>query len=190
MQITSGIHKNRKLLVPTGIRPSQNVLRQQLFSIIGPYIENNEILDLFAGSGAVGLEALSRNAKKAVFVEHSPANVQILKKNIVNLKEELRCATFCMDVFAALPLFLKKQFSFDLIFADPPYGTKESSLSNRLLIWIDKHPEILKKDGTLFLEDAIVASLTPDLFSLRLIKERKRGLYCLREFMRKQVNDL
>lgn len=182
MHITSGIHKNRKLLVPEGIRPSQNILRQQLFSIIGTQIEDADVLDLFAGSGAVGLEALSRKAKTATFVESSAAHVQLLKKNIAHLKEEEHCKTFCMNVFQALPFFLKKGSQFDLIFADPPYGNKEHSLSNLVLTWIDQHPEILKKQGLLFLEDAIVASDTPELFSLKLFKERKRGLYNLREF--------
>lgn len=182
MHIISGIHKNRKLFVPEGIRPSQNILRQQLFSIIGPEIENADVLDLFAGSGAVGLEALSRRAKTATFVEKSSLHVQLLKKNISLLKEEEHCNTFCMDVFKALPFFIKKSLQFDLIFADPPYGDKDHSLSFLLLNWIDQNPKILKDNGTLFLEDAVIASYTPELFSLKLIKERKRGLYSLREF--------
>ena len=89
MKIIAGKYKNRNFYMPQGIRPTQNVVRKALFDVLGQDMEGIDFLDLFAGSGAVGLEALSRGAKKVVFVDHDPRCIEVIEKNISLLKINL-----------------------------------------------------------------------------------------------------
>lgn len=180
MQIIGGKHKKRRLVGPKGdaTRPSASMLRETLFNLCQWEIEGAEFLDLFAGAGAVGLEALSRGAKFSTFVEKNRQAIKTIESNIAALKEEANALILCMDVFAALAFLEKKQASFDLIFADPPYG---EGLSEQVLQWVDAHPALLKKEGSLFLEDTKQGPVfTPT--HLALVSERRCGRAYLRHY--------
>ncbi|HHP50680.1 MAG TPA: 16S rRNA (guanine(966)-N(2))-methyltransferase RsmD [Moorella mulderi] len=124
MRIIGGSLKGFKLKVPKGIstRPSSEKVRSALFNIIGPRIRDSLFLDLFAGSGAVGLEALSRGARKAVFVENSRLALQCLEDNLARSGLTCRGEILPLDVRQALSLLQKRGDRFDFIFLDPPYG--------------------------------------------------------------------
>ena len=123
MQIGAGKFKSRKLLEPKGLetRPTSHKLRLALFNKIQHTIEGATFLDLFAGVGAMGLEALSRGAKKATFVEKEKSPFLLIKKNA----ENLGCVQDCRFVLGDAIKFCEKETQgFDIIYADPPYNIK------------------------------------------------------------------
>lgn len=119
MRIIGGKHRSRVLTEFAGedVRPTSDRAREALFNILSFTVRGARVLDLFAGSGALGLESLSRGAKEAVFNDVSKASIAILKKNITTLKEEnVRIYNYdfsvCLDAV---------QGQFDIVFIDPPY---------------------------------------------------------------------
>lgn len=185
MYIIGGKHKKRRLVAPKSkeVRPTASQLREALFNICQHHIEGVRFLDLFAGSGAIGLEALSRGACHATFVEKNRTSLVALKQNIQNLQEEERSKIYSCDVFEALKRLSKEKREFDIIFADPPYGTHELSWSNAVLEAVD-HSSLLAKEGHLFLEDALEASEeTHPPENLKLLSARRYGGAVLREYV-------
>jgi 16S rRNA (guanine(966)-N(2))-methyltransferase RsmD len=119
MRIIAGKHKGRALKMPAGIRPTQNKVREALFDILGD-IEGLAFLELFAGSGAVGLEAVSRGAGEAVLVEDKRECVLAIEQNIARLGEG-GCTLYPLEAEAAIGRLSREGRSFDLVFLDPPY---------------------------------------------------------------------
>ena len=126
MRITGGENRNIKIKVPQGILPTQDSVRLAIFNILGEKIKGARFVDLFAGSGAVGIEALSRGASKVTFVEYSSKIVKILKENIRNTCLPClagRQAGYCdkteVLVKDACNVLIDE---FDILFADPPYN--------------------------------------------------------------------
>lgn len=173
------------------IRPTSDKAREALFSIIGSKITGAIVLDLFAGSGAIGIEALSRGARQVCFVDSHPLALDLIKQNI----------RLCMDAFAnlpswfqkgdtppnqpsaltikhdlrrGLPFFSKKilpQGNFDLIFLDPPYS---QGLSSSLLQLLDTSP-LLHSQTLLVIEERAHEDLPEHLSRLNLTSRRKYG---------------
>lgn len=121
MRITGGTLKGRRIRVLPGkrLRPSTDKIRAAVFSVLGDDITEARVADLFCGSGAFGLEALSRGAAFASFVDSSKEAIGCVNKNIVNLDLGHSAETIMMDVFRIRPAVLK---GVSIIFADPPYG--------------------------------------------------------------------
>jgi 16S rRNA (guanine966-N2)-methyltransferase len=152
MQIISGIYKSRKILAPKGkkTRPTSGKLREALFNICQNEIEGALFLDLYAGTGAMGLEALSRGAKHATFVDNDRESIRCIHSNLSAFGIEMEADVICADVFEAMKKLSKRGCQYDLIYADPPYGI---SYSAQVLALIEELP-LLNKGGRLFLEDA------------------------------------
>jgi 16S rRNA (guanine966-N2)-methyltransferase len=127
MRIISGKYKGRLFQMPENIRPTQDKVRKAIFDILGD-IKGLSFLELFAGSGAVGLEAVSHGIKELVFVEHNRACLQAIKKNIESLAVN-SCDLYPLEAKRAIQLFHKDRRKFDLIFLDPPYSKVEAGLS-------------------------------------------------------------
>lgn len=123
MKITSGKYKYRNIEVPRGIRPTTEKVREAVFSMIMQWIPEAEVLDLFAGSGAMGIEALSRGAAKCIFVESSRQNQRVLISNISNCGAGEEAAVIGRDFEAALSEIAGKREKpvFDIVIIDPPY---------------------------------------------------------------------
>lgn len=119
MRVISGKYKGRQVRMPKGIRPTQNKARKALFDILGD-IADLSFLELFAGSGVVGIEALSLGAKEVVFVEEYPECAKTIKENLASLGL-LGDSVIGLDVFSALKRLSEGKRKFDLIFLDPPY---------------------------------------------------------------------
>ncbi len=119
LRITGGDLKGRKLYVPPFIRPTQNKVKKAIFDILGKQVINSTFLDLFAGSGNIGIEALSRGARLCVFVEKNFKCVSIIKKNVYELKLQEKSKIIKED---SEKFILKQNNKFDIIFADPPYN--------------------------------------------------------------------
>jgi 16S rRNA (guanine966-N2)-methyltransferase len=136
MRVIAGKYRSRRLqtLRRMALRPSSDRLRETLFNILGPAIEGSLFLDLFAGSGAVGIEALSRGARGAIFVENHPAGAALISRNLASLgiptaAQVASRKTFAgtaemlrMDAMQALERLARGGAHVDFVFADPPYA--------------------------------------------------------------------
>ncbi len=146
MRVISGIAKGRKLFsVPgTGTRPITDRVKEALFNILGPHIVGARMLDLFAGTGSVGVEALSRGAAYVRFTDNSRAAVKTIRKNLQHcrLDDPTRANVRLVDAFAMLRLPADRKF--DYIYIAPP---QYHGLWEKALLAIDDHPEWLAEDG-------------------------------------------
>jgi len=122
MRIIAGTNRGRQLLGPqdAAVRPTSDSLRETLFNILGPSVRGSTLLDVFAGTGAVGLEAISRGASRVTFVERDRRAIRVLKENIRRCGAENACAIVNGD-------FLSGDLAdrFDVVFLDPPYEMPE-----------------------------------------------------------------
>jgi 16S rRNA (guanine(966)-N(2))-methyltransferase RsmD len=124
MRIVAGTFRGRRLLAPRGqeIRPTSDRVREAIFSIIGPAVAGARVLDLFAGTGALGLEALSRGAEEAVFVDQSVKAVRLIRSNAELCGVLGRVSIVHEPINQALRRLGGRGKTFDLVFMDPPYG--------------------------------------------------------------------
>jgi len=127
LRLSGGVYRGRKLRVPAGVRPTEGRLREALFSIWHGELEGARFLDLFAGAGAVGLEALGRGAARAVLVEGDPRTLRTLKENVATLgpDAERDARLYRLRLPAGLAVLREREAPFALAFADPPYGFDE-----------------------------------------------------------------
>jgi len=127
MRIIGGLAKGRQLFCPTGleVRPAQDKIREAVFNILADVVEGSIVLDLFAGTGSLGIEALSRGARQCVFVERDARAVQALRKNLELTGFATRGTILKRDAFKCLPELQKKGMRFGLVFIDPPYALWE-----------------------------------------------------------------
>jgi len=149
MRIIGGTAKGRIIHFPAGSkeRPTSDFLREALLNLCGS-VAGKTFLDLFAGSGSVGLEAISRGAEEAYFIEKSKVLSAIAQKNINNCDFEKKCRVINKDVRTGLNDLYKKKCKFDIIFADPPYnkGFVESALK-----WMTEYP-VFKEDALIVIQ--------------------------------------
>ena len=140
MRVVAGRLGGRRLIAPAGqsTRPTSDKVREALFSILGD-VEGARVLDLFAGSGALGIEALSRGAARATFVDSAPAAVRAVRENVAALGLEDAAEVRRQDARAFLRTAKKSGHEYDLVFLDPPYrlaaglGREISPLLSRVL---------------------------------------------------------
>ena len=124
MRIISGSLRGRRLHAPPGgvVRPTPDRVRESVFNILGQRLDDMTFLDLFAGSGAVGLEAVSRGARRVVLVEQDPQACDVIRRNIAHLGCEDRATLVPRSVELALETMERGGEAFDVVFADPPYS--------------------------------------------------------------------
>ena len=168
MRIIAGSRKGHRIGAPKGdtTRPTGDSVREAAYNLIGP-VEDAAVLDLFAGSGAMGLEALSRGARRCVFVESDRAACAVIRDNL----EKLRLTGALVlgkDVFQALREERGAGRSYDLVLVDPPYGAWPE-LEPRLA---EALPAVLAPDGLLVVETS--AKVEPEL-PLTLVTSRRYG---------------
>lgn len=122
MRIVGGTHRHRMIKWPVNpdTRPTKDMVRQGIFNALGANVKGKEVLDLFAGSGAMGLEALSRGAKSVTFVDRGHEAIECVKSNLSELKFE-NSEVLCSEAFAAVGQLSERKKSFDIIILDPPY---------------------------------------------------------------------
>jgi 16S rRNA (guanine966-N2)-methyltransferase len=125
MRIIAGQLKNKRLFsVPGQItRPTADRLRESLFNILSPDVHGAQVLDLFAGTGALGIEAMSRGARGAVFVDRRKAAVRVIERNITSCSLQRQCRVIQWDVLRNLNCLQAIAPRFTLVFMDPPYET-------------------------------------------------------------------
>lgn len=180
--IIAGQYRHRNLATPKGdrTRPTTSQLREALFNICQGYIEGAHFLDLFAGSGAVGFEALSRGAASVVFIESDKLALKCIKQNVQSLQVEDQSTIYGGDVFRYLEYLQKKSVQFDIIFADPPYQLGQSE---KVIRFVDES-SLLTENGVLFVEEA--SNFEPeikDLKTLKLKNSRRIGSAVLQQYV-------
>jgi 16S rRNA (guanine(966)-N(2))-methyltransferase RsmD len=129
MRIIAGIYGSRKLAAvgERKLRPTSDRLRETLFNILGPGVEGSVFVDCFAGSGAVGIEALSRGAKHVAFIEKHAAGVALIRKNLRHLEITSGFEVLAMEVTRGLARLSSRGNRADFIFLDPPYSDYDSA---------------------------------------------------------------
>ncbi|WP_342525924.1 16S rRNA (guanine(966)-N(2))-methyltransferase RsmD [Chryseomicrobium sp. FSL W7-1435] len=150
MRIVSGTRKSipLKALPGEATRPTTDKVKESLFNILGPYFDGEHVLDLFAGSGGLGLEALSRGASHALFVEKNGKAVQVIKENIDKTRFSDQAELYKIDAKYAIERMVQEQKSFDLVFFDPPYAQVQLyGLANALF-----EKGLIAKDGIVVCE--------------------------------------
>ena len=162
MRIIAGIAKGTPLAAPPNrdVRPTSDRVREAVFSSLGDMVIGADVLDLFAGTGALGLEAASRGAQSVVVLEHSQPALTALYANIAAFKRHPGTPTdltvHAADVFSELEQLSCDGRVFSLIFADPPYGHTAQQLLDEPML-----PSLLTNDGRLVLESAKRDTLVP-----------------------------
>lgn len=170
MRVVGGISKGRKLKALKGlnIRPTSDKVKESIFNILGDKIVDAVFLDLCAGTGGIGIEALSRGAKETVFVENNQKAVKLIKENLLLCNLENDSNVICDDAVGFLD---DSDKSFDIIFFDPPY---KSDLFEKAMAVFDRK-EMLNNNGILIIEHNSKTVLQEDIKSLILLKKYKYG---------------
>lgn len=168
MRIISGKYRAKKIkgFDIDGTRPTMDRVKESIFSMIQNYIKDSNILDLFAGSGSLGIEALSNGAKEAYFIDNNIKLINIIKENVIGIEENVHILK--SDYNNALELFKNSKIKFDIIFLDPPY--KMNLINNCLDKIVDY--ELLNSGGIIVCE---YETENVESSRLKLLKEKKYG---------------
>lgn len=173
VRVIGGAQRGRRLKVPASWsgRPTADRVKEALFNILAPVIKGSNFLDLFAGSGNVGIEALSRGAERVVFAEKDSRMVKIIASNLHMLSLSSNSLVMKEDAFAAIRMLSKKGECFDLIFVDPPY---DLYLGLPVLEKIFEY-KLIKSTGLVILESSKREVLPFRVKSMILARQKKYG---------------
>lgn len=171
MRVISGMLKGRNIegFTINGTRPTMDRVKESVFGMIQNNIKNSICLDLFAGSGSLGIEAISNGVKKCYFVDNNPIAINILNKNIDNFNISDKSITIKNDYNNALSNFKNQNIKFDIIFLDPPYNMH---ILNDVMKYIVKN-NLLNEEGLIICE--VDNEYLQDINGLEIIKMKKYG---------------
>ena len=171
MKIISGKYKGRIIegYDIDGTRPTQDRIKESLFAMIQDYIYNSSCLDLFTGTGNLGIEALSNGASKCVFVDINSKCIDVLKKNLRNILEE-SYEIYKLDYNEALKMFKDNNIKFDIIFLDPPYNLECLDNIIKTIIEFD-----LLNDNGLIVCEYEFNNFKSEYLGLDIVKDKKYG---------------
>ena len=173
MRVISGSARGLKLKTPKNedIRPTTDRVKESLFNIISNYIIDSNILDLFSGTGSLGIEALSRGAMKCVFVDISKDSMSIIKDNIEKARLNDKSETMITDYVGAINKLSSRNEKFDVIFMDPPY------YKNIFIPALEKinSAKILKEDGIIVVEHDSKDKLPDNIGNIIKDRDKKYG---------------
>lgn len=174
MRVISGIRKGHKLKAPKGldVRPTEDRIKESLFNMLKGINSESIVLDLFAGTGSIGIEFLSRGALKCYFVDLSPASLAVVKENLQHTKLEDLSVIVRKDAVLAIKDFNKSNTCFDFIYIDPPFRHEE--LMSNVLETIDEY-SILADEGTIIIEHEKELELKDNLYGFIKINHRNYG---------------
>lgn len=171
MKVISGIYKGRKIegYDINGTRPTMDRVKESLFATIQDYLNDSIILDLFSGSGNLGIEAISQGAKYAYLVDYNNKAVKTIKRNIETIGIR-NCEVLNQDYLKALNYLAEKNIKLDLIFLDPPYQTNYIEKSIELIT----RKKLLNSNGIIICEsDSLDKIAYPEDY--KIIKDKKYG---------------
>lgn len=173
MRIVAGEFSSRIIEAPKGneTRPTLDKVREAVFSSLGSYFDGGTFLDLYAGSGANGLEAISRGMDNAVLVDISRESIECIKRNIETLKVKEKCRVLKMKDFKALELLKEEGYIFDLVYLDPPYKKQHNDEVIKYLI----DNKMLNNNSKIIIESDIEDEYLDSYKGFKKIKEAKYG---------------
>jgi 16S rRNA (guanine966-N2)-methyltransferase len=173
MRVIAGELKGRRLEAVPGkqTRPTSDKVKEAVFQMMGPFFSGGRCLDLFAGSGSLGIEAISRGMDYTVFIDKQPQAIHTINKNIKAIGIEKQTEVSRMDAFRALRVTAKNNAKFDLILVDPPYKKVDY---HKLLDEIMKH-KLIKHGGLIYCEHEPGEDLPQDLDQLKIFKQVNYG---------------
>lgn len=163
-------------------RPTVDRVKENLFNILMPYIEDAEVCDFFSGSGSLCIEALSRGAKSAYFVEMNPKAMAVIKRNLKKTKLEDRAHLFPGSYVDAIQYFQRKDLSFDIIFLDPPHA---SGFAKDVLFRI-KDLDICKDGGIIIIEHHTEQVYEEEIAGFERYRQKKYGNTTLSFYSRRE----
>lgn len=177
MRIIAGDLRGRKLITPkdSRVRPTTDKVKEAIFNMIAPYLEDAVILDLFAGTGNLGLESISRGAKFCYFGDRSKESLELIKENIAHCKVELQTKVLQGEFERILNKIPEKA---QVIFLDPPYGTGFIEKSLKLIA----EKELLAQDGIIVAEHGAREQIDGQSLGFYTIKEKKYGTIVITVF--------
>lgn len=173
MRIITGKARGLKLKTPKGmdVRPTADRVKESLFNILGNRVIDAEVLDLFAGTGNLGLEALSRGAKKTVFVDHSSTSLKLTRENALLARLAEQAEFYKFDALSALNRFAQVGRKFSIIFCDPPYN---KGLVAKVLTGIAANG-LIASGGVVIVEHSKHESIPEGIDSIKVIRMEKYG---------------
>ncbi len=174
MRVIAGELRGRILKSVPGrqVRPTSDKVKGALFNMIGPFFKGGRGLDLFAGTGALGIEALSRGLDHVVFVDHSRHSIRVIQDNLHTLGLEGKSEVYQMGAENALTFLAEKNRQFDFVFLDPPYMQESAPLT-----WLTeiRQGQVLAEAAKVVLEHDARVSVPDQMGMLRKVKERRYG---------------
>ncbi|WP_053362057.1 16S rRNA (guanine(966)-N(2))-methyltransferase RsmD [Bacillus sp. FJAT-27251] len=187
MRVVSGNLKGRYLKAVPGnsTRPTTDKVKEAIFNMIGPYFSGGLGLDLFAGSGSLGIESLSRGLDKVIFVDMDRKAVQVINENIRDCGLEDKSEIYRNEASRALKAIIKRELSFDYIFLDPPY--KKQQLL-KLVELISSH-HLLKDKGAIVCEHGSDIQLPESIGGFLLTRHEEYGIIGISIYKYKQLLD-
>ena len=186
MRVVAGEYGGRRLKAVPGMktRPTTDKVKEAMFNIIGPYLEGGQVLDLFAGSGGLSIEAVSRGADHATLVDRQYQAIKTIHENLSVTKEEDKFTVLKGDAYKMLNKLAKQEQGFDYVFLDPPYKKQQIlELMDQL-----KKLGLLNTDALIICETDQVADLPEELADFELIKKADYGITELTFYRYKEVN--
>jgi 16S rRNA (guanine966-N2)-methyltransferase len=168
LRVGGGDAGGRRLSAPRGIRPTQGLVREAIFNLVAPVLEGAAVIDLFAGSGALGIEALSRGAATAVLVDQDEQAVRVIRQNLAALGLEARARAVRADVTRWLTTNPEEVRRASLVLLDPPYN---DAVLARALALLDS----MAAEGATIVAERFHRQALPELRRLRLERERRYG---------------
>ena len=174
MRVISGLRKGHRLTAPKGmdVRPTEDKIKESLFNILGSIHGESIVLDLFGGSGSIGIEFLSRGAKECYFIDISSRSISAIKDNLIHTKLMESATIIKSDGIKAIKDLYNKKIKFDYIFLDPPF--RHGELLYGVLNALKEYP-ILNDESLLIIEHESELVLEDNLFDFHKIDERKYG---------------
>ena len=180
MRVITGLAKGKKLLTLSGeeVRPTTDRVKESVFSVVQFSIQGRKFLDLFAGSGQMGIEALSRGASQSVFVDSKRESIEVVKKNLKSTNLEDKAKILCLDSLKFLENTTEK---FDIVFLDPPYST---GILQKALPMVAK---IMNKSGTIICENPQNEEINEEINEFRLDRIYHYGKIKISTYCHKDV---
>jgi len=174
MRIISGLKKGRRLATPKdrSIRPTTDRTKQFIFDYLGANVADADVLDLFSGTGNLGLESLSRGASHVTFVENNRVALKLIEKNLEITGFESKSRIVRSNVWDYMRYAASNGVRYDLIFADPPYLFKQYQ---KFIEFVDRS-SMLNQDGHFILEHESALKINFNLSVLKMIKSKKSGV--------------
>lgn len=183
MRVVAGEYRGRKLKSLSGdnTRPTTDKVKESIFNMIGPYFDGGEVLDLYAGSAGLAIEAISRGMDQAICVEKNYQAIKVIKENIAITKEAEKFTVLKKDADQALQQFAEEQHQFDLVLLDPPYAKQKIEQQLQLMV----EQDLLNEDAIVVCETDKSVQLT-EVDGLEQTRQQTYGITMITIYRRIQ----